>query len=446
MFENFKKFAGELFDFDTKPQTQSKKQNLARSNREGGAQSNKIPDERLSTSRTDMQPKSIIFGLSRAQSIDDGMLLPTEDVWAGSGIDKIYSENKLKKSFNLKFLKEVRKYGKPQKYQQPNIQLLKEFSNDCHDMLLINQGMEEQDRVMKLRWHDQSSIFLMNHYPFYRVAQPSTKILSYDFKSLPRSFRSRDISELELRINLLRSWEKILIQKMAFDSSKFSKSINCGSRQVELIEQSTITLLSTVLADRRGIEITRKACFEAHVKIRNAFKKKLIVEKTIHILKKFKKKYGPLIKYATMSISNFPLQNMPDIYRIFVVSEISFKEDSRKYTKLNLFGVLESAILNQLMKLRKNMRNYLYRELRRFKDSPTISPHKELSEMLKLYEKLVDVARALMRSQGCPSHVSGDTKLIWEHLEYIKRADPSMMHPRIEQCIRNFSCGAIAEE
>ena len=359
-------------------------------------------------------------------------------VWDFRDIDRFYTPDMVKHGIDKKFLEMLKEFSRPRRYKQPDIQVIKEFYADCQDIKMIFDCMKMQSERNAQIKSEQESEFFKKHFKFYASSnKQSTYLMQHEFSKLPRSFKDGNAQPINEAINELVRHKRTVVQKMTKnsmrDSQKYIQSFinmqdmaNQGSRYIVKVEEA-----------RKSVAFVKKSAVEANLKVTSAFTRKLARKKALYILEKIQKKYGSVVKYATGGLHLIPLRNYPDLYRVFVITVINLRLDRRSYASIRFLGKLEDAMENQLIKLRKKVRNQFYAILKRFRDRPSNTPSKDLLEILHVYEKFAEKAKELVKRRGCPDGVKKDIELIWDHLGYIQRADNSLTHPRISQIVKN---------
>jgi len=281
------------------------------------------------------------------------------------------------------------------------------------------------------------SDFFVNHFHVYCEKKGDIQLVERDFRSLPRSFKHREMQELNELINKLVKYKKTVIKRITKDSVRDSAKYTGSFRDIDDLVDRSDLYLCNVIKSRASVDLIKRATVDSHVKVVNAFRKKMDKKKTLYILEKIRKKYGGVVKYSTGGLGLVPFQTYPDLYKVLVVSLINLESDRSKYKALRFLSKMQNAMENQLIKLRKKVRNNFYSALRVLKNYGSNSITKDLKIVIKVYQEIAKRSKELTRKRGCPENLGNDTELIWIHLKYIQASDKQLTHPRIEQAIRS---------
>lgn len=116
-------------------------------------------------------------------------------------------------------MKMAGEYGRPRRYLPPNEKKIKEFCNECRDMQILTQSMNLQAEKSKSIQQTKYDSFFVNKFHFYNKVYPQLfKVVEYEFRKLPSSFKTRSRDELNAHISLLKTYKNAIVSKMVKDS------------------------------------------------------------------------------------------------------------------------------------------------------------------------------------------------------------------------------------
>lgn len=131
----------------------------------------------------------------------NGMYVTPSNLWDAGQLDILYSEIKLRKKFDIRFLKGIRKHGKPKKHPKPNLKIILDFAENGRHIALMNQSVALQESHKLKIWHDLSTDFLVNHFDKFKAPSTISVIVRREATFYPRTIRNRDISSIDNRVN-----------------------------------------------------------------------------------------------------------------------------------------------------------------------------------------------------------------------------------------------------
>lgn len=147
------------------------------------------------------------------------LLSAPKNLWTEDGLDKMYGEEFLNNNFDFKFLKMVGEYGRARRYQPPDVPKIIQFCEECRDMQILTQSMNRQAKKTKEIQQEKYDTFFVDKYHIYSRKYPVMfKLVEYEFRKLPISFKTRSRDELNSHISMLKTYKNAIVNKMVKDS------------------------------------------------------------------------------------------------------------------------------------------------------------------------------------------------------------------------------------
>lgn len=360
-------------------------------------------------------------------------------LWTDSNLENLFTETQLSRNFDYRFRKGLARFGKSQRYPPPNMDILKEYMQSCQDFLIIqasfNRKPKNEEEMKKLQSNSGRDQIQKIYFKESRTIV--TILLAHELSSIPRLTSRREHTSSNERVNQLVISRKQVLSQMAREAGNNSALFSRSYSQTEIVYALAGEYLEKTDLLRKKIKTIKEATHGIHQKINFKFRKRLQLQKTLYILEKLKNKYGIVLKHLRRGTSNLKVAAYADLYNIFVVSIINFRLDSRKYVSFRFFRKLEEAVDGKLLRLKKQLRNMLYAELKGLLRKPGSMPGRQFYELIAQYKKIAKVAEKLLKREGCPSSVGRDRELIWHEYEYMKGHNRELKQPRIDQLLKN---------
>jgi hypothetical protein len=428
MFSKLKNFANDLIDKIDDTFTK-----IENTHQQGTLPPDQPPNRLQPPTYSQPQSRTSFFEFSK----NEPKYLETPvNLWQTNDLDQIYSEKKIKHGMDMRFLSMLNEFRNQRRYKPPNVEMIREYSINCAEMKIMIDCLRMNEKRNKDVESKNENEFFVNYFHVYSDITDEKELMRREFRGLPRSFRSRETQELNELVSRLVRFKKTVIQRMTKDALRESKKFQGSFRDMDDLVDRSDLYMCNVIKNRATIALIKRATVDTHMKVVNAFRKKMDKKKALYILEKIKKKYGSVVKYSTGGLGLVPFQNYPDLYKVLVVSLINLETDRHKYKALKFLGKMQNAMENQLIRLRKKIRNNFYSYLKDFRNQGARNLSKELRIVLKVYKEIAKRSKELTRRRGCPENLGNDAELIWIHFKYIQNSDKMMAHPRIEQAIK----------
>ena len=230
-------------------------------------------------------------------------------------------------------------------------------------------------------------------------------------------------------LSKLKVFQDAVVNKMVQDSVRDQNKYFSSFNNIQRISDHGSSYLSRVSEVRQNISKLKSGMVEKNLQVINAFNQQLKKKKALYILQKIEKKYGSVVKYVINGLNNIPVKNLKDIYQVFVVTMINVKEDRAKYRALVFLKKFEDSVENNLIKLRKKLRNLLYENVRhisqKYRESQAESVMlANIVELKAVYSSIALSAIKLSQRSNCPDTVKNTDKHLFEtHLDFIFQSD-----------------------
>ena len=220
MFEGLKRFANDLFDFDD-----AKDKKRVVDDKDEGTMIKNVKHHPTKSNQIKFKGKMV-----------NGMYVTPSNLWDAGQLDVLYSEVKLRKKFDIRFLKGVRKHGKTKNYPSPNMKMIMEFAENGTHITLMNESLALQESHKLKIWHDLSTDFLVNHFDKFKTPCTVSVIVRNEASFYPWTIKNRDISSIDNRVNQLVEWKNVIREKFAKDSGKNRGKFERSFKEVEHVD------------------------------------------------------------------------------------------------------------------------------------------------------------------------------------------------------------------
>jgi hypothetical protein len=101
------------------------------------------------------EPSRSIFSFGGNNSSGSGLgndfkfISTPSNLWSQDGLETLYGTEYLKNNFDHNFLKMAEEFSHPRRYLPPDINIIKKFCNECHDLNILTQSMNLQANKTK---------------------------------------------------------------------------------------------------------------------------------------------------------------------------------------------------------------------------------------------------------------------------------------------------------
>jgi hypothetical protein len=112
------------------------------------------------------------------------------------------------------------------------------------------------------------------------------KIVEFEFKKLPRSFKTRKRDELNLHISKLKTYKNAIVNKMVKDSIRDQRKYFSSFNNIQNISDQGSQYLENVTTVRQNVAKIKVAMVETNLKVTKAFSIQLKKKKALYILQK----------------------------------------------------------------------------------------------------------------------------------------------------------------
>ena len=178
-------------------------------------------------------------------------------------------------------------FSHPRRYLPPDINIIKKFCNECHDLNILTQSMNLQaNKTKQIHQAKYDAFFDEKFFMYSQNEARQLTIIEQEFKLLPPSFKTRSRDEINQQLSLLTTYKNAIINRMVQDSIRDQKTYFSSFDNIKGISDQGASYLQDVTKVRSNMAKLKIAIVDSNLKVTKAFGLQLKKKKALYILQK----------------------------------------------------------------------------------------------------------------------------------------------------------------
>lgn len=331
---------------------------------------------------------------------DTFKFIEPRNLWLKEDLHLVLTPKKIQQCYDERFRKGLQKYGGGVNYKQPNIEAIRQYMIDMRDLYLIIISQKKNARNLKDELDRLSAEFFKDYYPLLTkhmdVEGSTILVLKEVFEGLPRSFKTRDDSQLNDLMYKFYTYEKIVVVKMTENRLQDNESFKRTCQKIDGLHWDASQYYEKVVALRSAVLKTKQSCSVMSDQIIKKFSRKMKAQKILYILEKIKSKYHKVIDYCGKDLSDTSILAYGSLYRMFLISLVNFKSDAQKYSSLKVFKKLDDIITKKLISIKKRVKHQTYSELKTLVANPRARRTEILDILVRVHDSISKTSKEVL--------------------------------------------------